>query len=122
MPVARLSTIPLGLDSDITVSALGFGCWAIGGTFSSPDRAAAGWGDVDDAQSIAAIRRGFELGVTFFDTADVYGTGHSEEVLGRALAGSRDEVVLATKFGNTFREGTGEMTGADVSPAYIRRA
>src|SRR5512132_3354492 len=114
MPVTRLSTIPLGLGSDITVSALGFGCWAIGGTFSTPDRAAAGWGEVDDAQSIAAIRRGLELGVTFFDTADVYGTGHSEEVLGRALAGARDEVVLATKFGNTFREGTGEMTGADV--------
>jgi aryl-alcohol dehydrogenase-like predicted oxidoreductase len=105
-----------------TFSALGFGCWAIGGTFTTPDRAAAGWGAVDDAQSIAAIRRGLELGVTFFDTADVYGTGHSEAVLGRALAGARDDVVIATKFGNTFREGTGEMTGTDLTPAYIRRA
>ena len=58
MPSTRASTLPLGLDSDITVSALGFGCWAIGGTFTTPDRAAAGWGAVDDAQSIAAIRRG----------------------------------------------------------------
>ena len=122
MSVTRLSTLPLGRDSGIVVSALGFGCWAIGGTFTTPDRAAAGWGAVDDAQSIAAIRRGLELGVTFFDTADVYGTGHSEEVLGRALTGVRDEVVLATKFGNTFHEGTGEMTGTDLTPAYIRRA
>ena len=103
------------------VSALGFGCWAIGGPFIAPTHAA-GWGDVDDAQSIAAIRRGLELGVTFFDTADVYGTGHSEEILGRALEPDRDQVVIATKFGNTFREGTGVMTGADVSRAYIRRA
>src|SRR5215204_69063 len=104
-----------------TTSAMGLGCWAIGGPFG-PDGQAAGWGDVEDEQSIAAIRRGLELGVTFFDTADVYGTGHSEEVLGRALTGARDEVVLATKFGNTFREGTGEMTGTDLTPAYIKRA
>ena len=122
MSVTRASTLPLGLDSDITVSALGFGCWAIGGRFNTPDRAAAGWGAVEDAESIAAIRRGLELGVTFFDTADVYGTGHSEEVLGRALAGERDGVVLATKFGNTFLEGTGEMTGIDLTPEYVRRA
>jgi aryl-alcohol dehydrogenase-like predicted oxidoreductase len=107
--------------ADSEVSALGFGCWAIGGPFVAPAHAA-GWGDVDDAQSIAAIRRGRELGVTFFDTADVYGTGHSEEVLGRALESDREDVVIATKFGNTFRAGTGVMTGADVSPAYIRRA
>jgi aryl-alcohol dehydrogenase-like predicted oxidoreductase len=122
MPVTPLSAVPLGLNSDITVSPLGFGCWAIGGSFRTSGRAAAGWGAIDDTQSIAAIRRGLELGVTFFDTADVYGTGHSEEVLGRALTSARDEVVLATKFGNTFREGTGEMTGTDLTPAYIRRA
>ena len=85
------------------------------------DGAAAGWGDVDDDESIAAIRRGLELGVTLFDTADVYGTGHSETVLGRALGGDRDRVAIATKFGNTFDEGTGRMLGADVSPAYVRR-
>jgi aryl-alcohol dehydrogenase-like predicted oxidoreductase len=112
---------PLGMHSGITVSALGFGCWAIGGPFGVPGQAA-GWGDVDDAESIAALRRGLELGVTFFDTADVYGTGHSEEVLGRALEHDRDRVAIATKFGNTFEEGTGVMTGVDVSASYIRRA
>src|SRR5215207_10229666 len=82
-------------------SAMGLGCWAIGGPFG-PDGQAAGWGDVEDEQSIAAIRRGLELGVTFFDTADVYGTGHSETVLGRALGADRDAVAIATKFGNAF--------------------
>jgi aryl-alcohol dehydrogenase-like predicted oxidoreductase len=60
--------------------------------------------------------------VTFFDTADVYGTGHSEQVLGRALGRDRDRVTIATKFGNTFEDGTGRMLGPDTSPAYIRRA
>jgi aryl-alcohol dehydrogenase-like predicted oxidoreductase len=100
---------------------LGFGCWAIGGPFGRPG-SPAGWGEVDDAESIAAIRRGLELGVTLFDTADVYGTGHSEQVLGEALQSDRDRVAIATKFGNTFEEGTGLMTGVDLSAAYIRRA
>jgi aryl-alcohol dehydrogenase-like predicted oxidoreductase len=104
-----------------STSALGLGCWAIGGPFG-PDGLAAGWGHVDDRESIAAIRRGLELGVTLFDTADVYGTGHSETVLGRALGRERDGVAIATKFGNTFEEGTGRMLGTDVSPASIRRA
>src|SRR5215212_11975878 len=105
----------------ISCSALGLGCWAIGGPFGQ-DGMPAGWGRVDDRESIAAIRRGLELGVTLFDTADVYGTGHSETILGRALAGRRDDVAIATKFGNTFAEGTGRMLGVDVSPAYIRHA
>jgi aryl-alcohol dehydrogenase-like predicted oxidoreductase len=60
--------------------------------------------------------------VTFFDTADVYGTGRSERVLGRALRGRRDEVVIASKWGNTFEETSRTMTGADASAAYARRA
>jgi aryl-alcohol dehydrogenase-like predicted oxidoreductase len=118
---SAMETRQLGITSNITCSALGLGCWAIGGPFGS-DGAAAGWGAVDDDQSVAAIHRGLELGVTLFDTADVYGTGHSETILGRALAGRRDDVAIATKFGNTFAEGTGRMLGVDVSPAYIRRA
>ena len=106
---------------DSTVSALGFGCWAIGGPFGR-DGASAGWGEVDDDVSVAAIHRGLELGVTFFDTADVYGTGHSEQVLGRALGARRDDVAIATKFGNVFEEGAGRIVGADVSPGYVRRA
>ncbi|HEY1914077.1 MAG TPA: aldo/keto reductase [Streptosporangiaceae bacterium] len=110
--------------SGIKVSEVGFGCWAIGGrvTDDTSGGAEIGWGEVDDTQSAAALRRAFELGITFFDTADVYGTGHSERVLGRALAGHRDEVVIATKFGNTFDAEHRTMTGEDVSPGYIRRA
>jgi aryl-alcohol dehydrogenase-like predicted oxidoreductase len=100
---------------------MGLGCWAIGGPFWRGDRAV-GWGEVDDAESIRAIQRAVEMGVTFFDTADVYGAGHSERVLGKALQGRRDQVVIATKFGNVFDEETKQITGSDASPDYIRRA
>jgi aryl-alcohol dehydrogenase-like predicted oxidoreductase len=113
-------TRPLG-RSGIEVSALGLGCWAIGGPVWSGDTPV-GWGDVDDDESIRAIQRGLDLGVTFFDTADVYGTGHSERVLARALAGRRDQVVIATKFGNVFDESTRHIIGSDASPDYIRQA
>jgi aryl-alcohol dehydrogenase-like predicted oxidoreductase len=107
--------------SGIEVSEVGFGCWAIGGP-AIADGMPDGWGDVDDEESVAALRRGLELGVTFFDTADVYGAGHSEQVLGRALAGHRDEVVIATKFGYTFDAGQQTISGEDTSPGYIRQA
>jgi aryl-alcohol dehydrogenase-like predicted oxidoreductase len=107
--------------SDVQVSALGMGCWAIGGPFWK-EKTPLGWGDVVDEESISAIRRGLDLGVTFFDTADVYGAGHSEMVLGRALAGIRQQVVIATKFGNTFDETTRQMTGSSAKTEYIRRA
>ena len=107
--------------SGIEVSAVGFGCWAIGGPFTR-DGSPVGWGEVDDSESAAALRRALDLGITFFDTADVYGTGHSEQVLGRALAGHRDEVVIATKFGNTFDPVRREITGADASPGHIHQA
>jgi aryl-alcohol dehydrogenase-like predicted oxidoreductase len=107
--------------SGIKVSDIGFGCWAIGGSFTMDGRPD-GWGEVDDDESVAALRRALELGITFFDTADVYGAGHSEEVLGRALAGHRDEVVIATKFGYTFDAGRRAITGQDTSPGYIRQA
>jgi aryl-alcohol dehydrogenase-like predicted oxidoreductase len=100
---------------------MGLGGWAIGGPFWRGDTPV-GWGEVDDDESIRAIRRAFDLGVTFFDTADVYGTGHSERVLGRALADVRDEVVIATKFGNVFDEETRQITGSSAEPAYIRQA
>jgi aryl-alcohol dehydrogenase-like predicted oxidoreductase len=105
----------------IQVSAMGLGCWAIGGPFWAGGDAV-GWGEVDDNESIRAIHRALHLGVNFFDTADVYGTGHSERVLGRALAGHRDQVVIATKFGNTFDETTRQIIGSDVSSEYIRQA
>jgi aryl-alcohol dehydrogenase-like predicted oxidoreductase len=111
----------LGTRTGVQVSALGLGCWAIGGPWTSNGRPA-GWGEVDDDESIRAIRRALELGVTLFDTADVYGCGHSERVLGRALAGRRDDVVVVTKVGNVFDEQTRTAGGADVSPTYLRRA
>lgn len=107
--------------SGIEVSALGLGCWAIGGPFWAGETPL-GWGVVDDDESIRAIQRSMELGVTFFDTANVYGAGHSERVLARALAGRRQQVVIATKFNAVFDEATRQVTGADPSPAGIRRA
>ena len=107
--------------SNITVSALGLGCWAIGGPFWRGAHPV-GWGEVDDAQSYAALARALEMGVTFFDTSDVYGCGHSERILGQALQGKRDKVVIATKFGNIFDEQTRQITGFSGDPAFIRNA
>ena len=111
----------LGTVSGISVGAVGAGCWAIGGPWEFDGRPA-GWGAVDDDESIRAIRRAIDLGVTLFDTADVYGCGHSERVLGRAVADRRDEVVISTKFGLRFDEATRTGTGTDASPEYVRRA
>jgi aryl-alcohol dehydrogenase-like predicted oxidoreductase len=107
--------------SGIEVSALGMGCWAIGGPFWEKGTPL-GWGEVDDDVSIRAIQRALELGVNFFDTANVYGAGHSERVLARALADRRKEVIIATKFNAVFDEKTREVTGSDSSPAGIRKA
>jgi aryl-alcohol dehydrogenase-like predicted oxidoreductase len=110
-----------GTRTGTQVSALGLGCWAIGGPWTS-NGMPAGWGEVDDAESIRAIRRALELGVTLFDTADVYGCGHSERVLGEALRGRRDEAAIVTKVGNVFDEQTRAAGGQDVSPDYLRAA
>ncbi|MDL2079090.1 aldo/keto reductase [Streptomyces sp. GXMU-J15] len=108
--------------SGIRVSALGLGCWAIGGEFSTPDGQPLGWGRVDDEESVRAVRRALDLGVTFFDTADTYGAGHSERVLGRALGARRGEVVVATKWGNVFDERSRVLLGSDDSLDHARRA
>ena len=107
--------------SEIEVSALGLGCWAIGGPFildGIPD----GWGDIDDTESIKAIQRAIELGINFLDTADSYGIGHSEEVIGKAIVGKREDVVIATKFGYFGNAATRTLHGTNVSPDYIERA
>lgn len=83
--------------SDLNISVIGYGCWAMGKTF---------WGDdVVDEDSIAAVRKALGLGITFFDTAQIYGFGHSESVLGEALQGHpRDKVIIATKTGLQWDE------------------
>jgi aryl-alcohol dehydrogenase-like predicted oxidoreductase len=107
--------------SGIEVSALGMGCWAIGGPYWSGETPN-GWGEVDDEESIRAIHKAIELGINLFDTANVYGAGHSERVLGRAFEGRRTRVVIATKFNAVFDETSRQVTGSDTTPAGIRAA
>ncbi len=94
--------------TDLRVSRLCFGCWAIGGH---------GWGPINDSTSIASIQRSLELGINFFDTADVYGFGHSETILSKALGAKRHDVVIATKFGVSW-DSHGN-TGRNSSALYI---
>ncbi|RLK12177.1 aryl-alcohol dehydrogenase-like predicted oxidoreductase [Micromonospora sp. M71_S20] len=104
--------------SGIEVGALGMGCWAIGGPLWGDGGQPFGWGEVDDDESVRTVHAALDLGVTLFDTASNYGAGHSERVLGRALAGRRDRAVIATKFGNRADEATRRWTGTDPSPDY----
>jgi aryl-alcohol dehydrogenase-like predicted oxidoreductase len=99
------------------IPALGLGCWAIGGTWQKGD-VAAGWGQVNDNESLRAIERAVDLGIRFFDTAQAYGTGHSEQLLGRALAQHR-EVMIGTKVGYAIDPSQRELLGADASSAAI---
>jgi aryl-alcohol dehydrogenase-like predicted oxidoreductase len=108
----------LGPDGPV-VSAIGFGAWAIGGP-ASRDGRPIGWGEVDDRESIAAVHTALDAGVTFFDTANVYGAGHSERVLSKALGAVRDDVVIATKFGNVIDEEKRIAVRHDTSPEQIR--
>jgi aryl-alcohol dehydrogenase-like predicted oxidoreductase len=102
-----LPTRKLG-HQGLEVSALGLGCMGMSQSYGVPD----------DQESIATLHRAIELGVTFLDTAEAYGPFSNEELLGRALEGRRDQVVLATKFGFSF-EG-GRLTGTDSRPEHVR--
>jgi aryl-alcohol dehydrogenase-like predicted oxidoreductase len=104
--------------SDIEVSALGMGCWAIGGPWWSPDGQPCGWGQVDDAESIRAIHAALDRGINFFDTAANYCAGHSERILGQALAGRRDQVVIATKFAHIVDEET-KIVQCELTPEQV---
>ncbi|MEJ7649883.1 MAG: aldo/keto reductase [Nakamurella sp.] len=106
--------------SELVSSAIGLGTWPIAGAMALEGQAL-GYTGVDDAESLRAIATAVDLGVTLFDTADVYGAGHGERLLGQALA-DHPEVLVATKFGNTFDESTRQLLGSDTSPAYVRAA
>jgi aryl-alcohol dehydrogenase-like predicted oxidoreductase len=95
----------------LQVSALGLGCMGMSQSY----------GPADEQESVATIHRALDLGVTFLDTADMYGPFTNERLVGRAIAGQRDEVVLATKFGNERRE-DGSWVGINGRPDYVHRA
>lgn len=97
--------------TSLTVSALGLGCMGMSEFY----------GPTDDSQSLATLERAFELGVTHYDTADMYGSGHNETLLARFLPGKRDRLVIATKFGIVRQPGVYDRS-IDSSPAYLRRA
>lgn len=106
-------------QSGIEVSAIGIGTWAIGGRMGG-EADGLSWGAVDDSDAVAAIRYAIDQGVTFIDTSNNYGCGHSERLIGEAIAGQRDNIVLATKFGYVCDSETREIFGADVGEAAIR--
>jgi aryl-alcohol dehydrogenase-like predicted oxidoreductase len=102
-------TRPFG-NSNIDISLIGYGCWKAGG---------AGWHDANDDATLDAIAAALASGITFFDTAPIYGMGHSEELLGKALKGRRDEVVVATKVGLVW-DNQGRVTKS-LEPTSVHR-
>ncbi|MBI5092410.1 MAG: aldo/keto reductase [Candidatus Hydrogenedentes bacterium] len=107
--------------SGVSVSGIGLGCWAIGGV-TWRDGKPCGWAGADDTAAIAAIHEALERGVNFLDTADVYGCGHSERLIAKAIRGRRDKLILATKFGFPINEGDRTTSGERCEPEYIRSA
>lgn len=109
MKGASVKQVTLG-SKGLTVSRLGLGCMGLSRTY----------GDADDNESRATLERAIELGMTFLDTADVYGWGHNEELVGRVSRSRREDIQLATKFGNVIDDDG--KRGIDGSPEHVRRA
>jgi aryl-alcohol dehydrogenase-like predicted oxidoreductase len=110
LPFSQMPRRKLG-NSGLSVSALGLGCMGMSEFYGSRD----------DAQSIQVIHRSIELGMNFLDTADMYGIGDNEKLVGKAIADRRDKVILATKFGNV-RGADGSFKGVSGKPDYVRSA
>jgi aryl-alcohol dehydrogenase-like predicted oxidoreductase len=108
-----MKTRKLG-NTGLDISAIGLGCMSMSPVY----------GPTDDPSSIATIHRALELGINFLDTADIYGLGGNEELVGRAIRDKRDQVVLATKFGNVIKGNWADGKGYEIdgSPAYVKRA
>src|SRR6188508_1037891 len=104
-------TIPLGRQGAV-VSRVGLGCMGMSEFY----------GETDDAESTATLHRAIELGVTFLDTADVYGGGDNEILVGRAIRDRRERVFLATKFGNVRQRGDLAAFGVNGRPEYVTAA
>lgn len=100
------------LSAELSVSPLGLGCMGMSYAY----------GPIDRAEALATIRRALDLGVTFLDTADMYAAGENEKLVGEAIAGRRDEVVPATKFGILVDPVTSRPNGVNGSPDYVRAA
>lgn len=98
-------------NQGLVVSELGLGCMGMSEFYGTPD----------EPEAIATIQRALDLGVTFLDTADMYGVGHNEELVGEAMSDRRNQVVLATKFGNV-RGSDGSFLGVNGKPDYVRSA
>jgi aryl-alcohol dehydrogenase-like predicted oxidoreductase len=99
-------------NTEIVVHPIGIGLWAMGGS---------GWGPTEDSESLSTIDRALDLGIDLFDTADVYGNGHSEELLGQAMKGRRDRFIAATKIGWQGFDGE-KATSAYTSPEKVEQA
>src|SRR5579871_1248505 len=104
--------------SSLKGSAVGFGVWTVSTTM---------WGITDEEVGVDLLRKAFDLGIDFYDTADVYGDGRGETILAKALGEKRDQIVIATKFGYDFYNHPGMQPGQrerphDWSPAFVRRA
>lgn len=110
----------LNWRSTQSIPALGLGCWAIGGPYWA-DTIPLGLGKVDDETAKSALKTALDLGIRYFDVADVYGAGHAEQVLGEATLGQHD-VLIATKFGHKFDTTSKQVQGKATSPEDIREA